>query len=310
MFFENGFPAQQKIIARFEENSPFPIAKLFFLVMHKERNSGLFSDLRSLMGTTLMTLLATTFMAQLIYVVGVGGVHESGMCLAISYSLQFLHLCLLCWLLVLCKDTLANLTADSALPAAMTRRQMCLKFALVSLWAWGGPAVQVFLSYYTGSHHALPSMFKTNCWFIEKKLYLLFYGFPAMVLLCTCACLMVRARVRLAYSLSLETRPKHRAKLSRAKKIQVGLCSKLTFLLLTMETCGLAYILTGHNMAWIGYNVLHSVQGLVMALCATCHSQVLSVYTRRHRRRRSSTRLLSKTSSLEDLDWSPLPSTV
>jgi hypothetical protein len=34
----------------------------------------LFSDLRNLSGTTLMNLLAALFMAQLLYVIGVGGV--------------------------------------------------------------------------------------------------------------------------------------------------------------------------------------------------------------------------------------------
>lgn len=34
----------------------------------------LFSDLRSLAGTTLLSLLATLFMSQLLFVIGVGGI--------------------------------------------------------------------------------------------------------------------------------------------------------------------------------------------------------------------------------------------
>lgn len=37
----------------------------------------LFSDLRSLAGTTLMNLLAALFMVQLLFIVGVGGVQVS-----------------------------------------------------------------------------------------------------------------------------------------------------------------------------------------------------------------------------------------
>jgi hypothetical protein len=36
--------------------------------------SSLFSDLRSLAGTTLLSLLASLFMSQLLFVIGVGGI--------------------------------------------------------------------------------------------------------------------------------------------------------------------------------------------------------------------------------------------
>ncbi|XP_014257045.1 uncharacterized protein LOC106670892 isoform X2 [Cimex lectularius] len=266
----------------------------------------LFSDLRNLMGTTLMTLLATTFMAQLIYVIGVGGVHEKGLCLSIAHSLEFLHLCLIAWLAVLCRDTHNALTVEQP---TLHSREMCCKYAASCLFGWGGPAIAVSLAY-TLDTAATSDMVKSNCWFIEKKLYLLTYSFPSMVLLSACVCLMVRSWVRLKYTLSLETRPKQKTKLAKAKKLQVGLCSKLTATILTMELAGLGYVTTGLSGFWLVYNVLHAVQGLIMALCATCNSQVLSVYTRRHRRRRSSQRLLSQSSSIDDLEWRPLPSTV
>lgn len=40
-------------------------------------NDSLFSDLRSLAGTTLLSLLATLFMSQLLFVIGVGGIQVS-----------------------------------------------------------------------------------------------------------------------------------------------------------------------------------------------------------------------------------------
>lgn len=42
-------------------------------------NFSLFSDLRNLSGTTLMNLLASLFMTQLLYVIGVGGISVSGL---------------------------------------------------------------------------------------------------------------------------------------------------------------------------------------------------------------------------------------
>lgn len=43
--------------------------RAFLLFIHS-----LFSDLRSLAGTTLLSLLATLFMSQLLFVIGVGGI--------------------------------------------------------------------------------------------------------------------------------------------------------------------------------------------------------------------------------------------
>lgn len=62
------------------------------LICYGNSNSGfvlccysLFSDLRSLAGTTLMNLLAALFMVQLLFIVGVGGVHVSLSIIYINY---------------------------------------------------------------------------------------------------------------------------------------------------------------------------------------------------------------------------------
>ncbi|XP_073973475.1 uncharacterized protein isoform X3 [Rhodnius prolixus] len=268
----------------------------------------LFSDLRNLMGTTLMTLLATTFMAQLIYVVGVGGVHDRELCLSISFSLQYLHLSLILWMGLLCRDTLISVQRGCE-DGPRTDRLWC-RFAVSSLISWSLPGLAVLAAYGATDTSHLQPMYKVNCWFVCRPVYLLTYGFPAMVVLCTCVCLLIRAKIRLTYMLSLETRQKLRSRAAKSKGLEVGLCSRLTCLLFSLELSAVLYAATGAKPFWLIYNLLHSIQGLIMALCATCNSQVLSVYTRRHRRRRSTTKLLSKTSSLEDLDWTPLPSTI
>ncbi|RLU16757.1 hypothetical protein DMN91_010825 [Ooceraea biroi] len=58
----------------------------------------LFSDLRSLAGTTLMNLLAALFMVQLLFIVGAGGVQDSELCISLGLSLQYLRVSVVCWL--------------------------------------------------------------------------------------------------------------------------------------------------------------------------------------------------------------------
>lgn len=48
-----------------------------------------------------MNLLAALFMTQLLYVIGVGGIPEQELCLALAFALQYLKLCILCWMVVL-----------------------------------------------------------------------------------------------------------------------------------------------------------------------------------------------------------------
>ncbi|KAK9500487.1 hypothetical protein O3M35_001742 [Rhynocoris fuscipes] len=114
------------------------------------------------MGTTLMTLLATTFMAQLIYVVGVGGVHDRELCLSISFSLQYLHLSLILWLGLLCRDTLVSVQRGCE-DGPRTDRLWC-RFAISSLISWSLPAFAVLAAYGATDISHLQPMYKVNCW--------------------------------------------------------------------------------------------------------------------------------------------------
>ena len=96
----------------------------------------LFSDLRSLAGTTLLSLLATLFMSQLLFVIGVGGIQvlnfeakskwsfndrrridhngtifcvsmqDTELCLSLSLALLFMKLASLCWICCCCHHSL------------------------------------------------------------------------------------------------------------------------------------------------------------------------------------------------------------
>ncbi|XP_046397000.1 uncharacterized protein LOC124163930 [Ischnura elegans] len=101
----------------------------------------LFSDLRSLSGTTLMNLLAGLFMAQLLYVIGVGGVQDPDLCSALSLSLQYVRLTVLCWLTASAHHmhaTFRDGVVVRSWPVAREGR-LSASFLRYSLFGWGAP---------------------------------------------------------------------------------------------------------------------------------------------------------------------------
>ncbi|XP_071451718.1 uncharacterized protein [Hetaerina americana] len=103
----------------------------------------LFSDLRSLSGTTLMNLLAGLFMAQLLYVIGVGGVQDPDLCSALSLSLQYVRLTVLCWLTASAHHMHASFRDGVVVRSSPVghegRRGLSASFLRYSLFGWGAP---------------------------------------------------------------------------------------------------------------------------------------------------------------------------
>ncbi|XP_071451489.1 uncharacterized protein [Hetaerina americana] len=103
----------------------------------------LFSDLRNLSGTTLMNLLAGLFMAQLLYVIGVGGVQDPDLCSALSLSLQYVRLTVLCWLTASAHHMHASfrdgVVVRSSPVGHEDRRGLSASFLRYSLFGWGAP---------------------------------------------------------------------------------------------------------------------------------------------------------------------------
>ncbi|XP_046397393.1 uncharacterized protein LOC124164212 [Ischnura elegans] len=103
----------------------------------------LFSDLRNLSGTTMMNLLAGLFMAQLLYVIGVGGVQDADLCSALSLSLQYVRLAVLCWLTASAHHMHATFMEN---PTAAPKEALSASFVRYSLFGWGLPLLCLLAS--------------------------------------------------------------------------------------------------------------------------------------------------------------------
>ena len=63
---------------------------------------------------------------------------------------------------------------------------------------------------------------------------------------------------------------------------------KLTLILTTTYINGVVARLSRNHISWVTFNILHSLQGLLVAIAVTCNYQTFQVYAKSIRRRRDS----------------------
>ncbi|CAH1394920.1 unnamed protein product [Nezara viridula] len=194
---------------------------------------------------------------------------DKELCLSISFSLQYLHLAAILWLSSLCVESQVVKRETAPQP-----HKMCFKFLFSCFVCWGLPALAVSAAYAVTDTDHLSHMYKVNCWFSENKIYLLTYSFPALSLLSGSACALIRSRVSLEYRLRMEADIKSRTRMSTSGRLELSLYARFVALLTILDICGALHMATNAYFFWVAYNVLHAIQGVLMALSATCNSQV------------------------------------
>ncbi|XP_068084391.1 probable G-protein coupled receptor Mth-like 3 [Anabrus simplex] len=285
----------------------------------------LFSDLRSLSGTTLMNLLAALFMAQLLYVIGVGGVEDRELCVALGFSLQYIRLTVFCWLTAMTHDMYTTFRENvNLIPVADPK--IGSSFCKYSLFAWGSPlvllaaAVVLQLRQKGGRLLDTASLARTNCWFLDHDAYMYAFILPVLCLLLFDVVYLAKSAVVIRYTVSMQVDKRVRDKMRRKRRLQLCLFVKVTLLIGGVAALGALAKLTSLNAFWVAFNIGHGLQGIAVALCVTCNCQVLKIYTRSLRRRRCAQygsaggvkqcSDLSKSTSLQLLTWEPAPDAV
>ncbi|GLV37733.1 hypothetical protein CBL_06566 [Carabus blaptoides fortunei] len=293
------------------------------------RVSSLFSDLRNLSGTTLMNLLAALFMTQLLYVIGVGGVPDSELCVALAFSLHYIRLSGLCWMLCMTRHMYQQFRNNVNLrPAVET--SICRDFFKYSIFAWGLPAIFLGASMVVqyrdkaGKLGDTKSLVSFNCWFLDKNAYIYGLLVPATVLVLTTFSYVIRAAVVARYVTSMQIDKRVRDKMRRKRTLQIVLFTKITILLATVIALGACAKLIRSEGTWIAFNIGQSLQGILIAMLVTCNCQVLKIYTRSIKSKGSRiittygntsadcrpTTDLSRSTSLQLLTWEPAPNAV
>ncbi|XP_015586927.1 cadherin EGF LAG seven-pass G-type receptor 1 isoform X2 [Cephus cinctus] len=263
----------------------------------------LFSDLRSLAGTTLMNLLAALFMVQLLFIVGVGGVQDSELCISLGLSLQYVRVSVVCWLAAMCHHlyaTVASLPCCDDAPAY-------LKY---SIFAWGAPMISFGLAIllqrqenhdFWDIHDLTPF----NCWFLGSKATVYTYGIPVVLLLLVSGYYLLKAAIVARYTCSMQLEVKRREKMKRRRALQLVLFLKVNLIIGSVAGCGVAARVWEIPILWAIFCTGHSLQGLAVALSVACNCRVLKVYARKaHKQPKHQ---IAKSSSMQLLAPPPDP---
>lgn len=128
---------------------------------------------------------------------------------------------------------------------------------------------------------------------------------------------MYKTWVIIRYTVALQVDHKVKEKMRQARLLQYYLYVKVTLLLMATYINGAIARLTHNNIAWISFNVQHSLQGLLIAIAVTCNYQTFKVYAKSIRKRRNRgetlinvcklkrSRDISRSTSLDSLSWQP-----
>ncbi|XP_015430360.1 PREDICTED: adhesion G protein-coupled receptor L4-like [Dufourea novaeangliae] len=239
----------------------------------------LFSDLRSLAGTTLMNLLAALFMVQLLFIVGVGGVQDSELCISLGFSLQYLRMTVVCWLAAMCHHLYATV-------ASIPRRDDPPTYLKYSVFAWGAPFLNLGVAAFlqiteTNDIWNIRDLTPFNCWFLGTKATIYAYGLPVVLLLLSAGYYLIKAAIVSRYTCSMQLEIKQREKMKRRRALQLILFLKVSMIVGVVAGCGIASRVWKVPFLWAIFCTGHSLQGLAVALSVACNCRVLKVYARK-----------------------------
>ncbi|XP_066597166.1 adhesion G protein-coupled receptor E3-like [Prorops nasuta] len=239
----------------------------------------LFSDLRSLAGTTLMNLLAALFMVQLLFIIGVGGVQDSELCISLGMSLQYLRVSVVCWLAAMCHHLYATV-------ASMPRRDDPPTYVKYSIFAWGAPfltlaAAILIQQQETSDLWNVRDLTPYNCWFLGTGATVYAYGIPIVQLLLIAGYYLIKAAIVSRYTCSMQLEVKQREKMKRRRSLQLMLFLKVSLIVGLVAGCGVASRIWKLPFLWAVFCTGHSLQGLAVALSVACNCRVLKVYARK-----------------------------
>ncbi|CAG9853611.1 unnamed protein product [Phyllotreta striolata] len=286
----------------------------------------LFSDLRNLSGTTLMNLLAALFMTQLLYVVGVGGVPDAELCIALAFALQYARLCTFCWMLLMTHN-MHNQFRTGLHLVPVTDNNITRNFLRYSVFGWGLPSAILSASVLIQYHDKAGKLLDTaslrgqNCWFLDTNAFI--YGLlaPSCLIIGATFYYLVRSAILARYIISMQADIRTREKMSRKRTLQILLFSKITIVLCIVLTLAAFSKLSNKSEPfWICYHMTQGSQGFLISMLVTCNCQILKLYTRSIKSRaskhvpyyvgRGDSNPLSKSTSLQLLTWDTLPDAV
>ncbi|CAH1794952.1 unnamed protein product [Owenia fusiformis] len=226
--------------------------------------------LRNVPGQCLMCLVFSLFIAQLLFLVGVGRTDIWEVCYSIAVAMHYFFLASFFWTNVLAFDICMAFSGKGLQPAHSTSGTC--RFALYSLYAWLSPAVivgtAVTLDFFVDTTWR-PNYADNVCWITYRPGLLVFFAAPLaalvfinIILYCVTSCHI--------YQTMKATRKVIKSSNKRDFILYVKLCliMGLTWLF------GFLATLVQLEFMWYVFIVFNTLQGLFLCLAFTCTKTV------------------------------------
>ncbi|XP_050306777.1 latrophilin-like protein LAT-2 isoform X2 [Anthonomus grandis grandis] len=286
--------------------------------------NSLFSDLRNLSGITLMNLLSALFMTQLLYVIGVGGVADSELCIALSSALHYIRLCVFAWMLLMTHNMYMQYKTGLHL-IPVTDTNIGKKFFRYSLFGWGVPAIILLISIFVqfcdknGMLLDIHDLKRHHCWFLDETAFIYGLVLPSSTMAGFTFYYLLRSAIFSRYIVGIQPDKKLRDKMKRKRTLQIILFTKMTLVISLCLLLATISKLSSSDGIWIGFHIVQGLQGILIAMLVTCNCQVLKLYSRSIKNKASKHMTsyfgvagssMSRSTSLQMLTWDPPPDIV
>uniref|UniRef100_T1ISF7 G-protein coupled receptors family 2 profile 2 domain-containing protein n=1 Tax=Strigamia maritima TaxID=126957 RepID=T1ISF7_STRMM len=270
----------------------------------------LFSDVRSIASTALMNLLATLFVAQVLFIIQVEKAPSSSpaVCLGLACSLRFFWLAMFAWVGVLAHHLLHILTGDkystravvtistpiAAFPSSLAaasypapEKRNCSPLTnhvlTYSATAWGIPlflSLAAALLYQQGGFHVQIISRKSfrNCWLLSAPPLRWTFDIPVALLTTFNIYAYVKTAVAIRYVASMQMERKIQKRMRRRRFRQLFLLVKLHALLGIIWALEMISDFAGSQALWSVFVVVFSLQGGFIALVYSCSVKVMKFY--------------------------------
>ncbi|XP_013785304.1 adhesion G protein-coupled receptor E2-like [Limulus polyphemus] len=276
----------------------------------------LFSDLRTVSGTSLLNLLTALFLSHLLSVISVEKVDDNGLCMTLAFLLHYLWLSVHCWLAVMARDMFRTFRDNINLQVSPLTESRKSLFKCV-LFAWGLPGALTCLAALLSSNDIAEKhqFVVPTCWFVDYNTLLYTLEIPAAVLAGADLVYFVHSAIVIRYTASMQMNRRTSEKMKNRRYLQLFLYLKIVLFQIATWLCCLLAQVAGIFSLWFTFSVLASLQGFFVAVAYSCNSEVFRLYSKSLKESRTKkmgygTPEVSHSTSLTQLTWTPSPDVV
>ncbi|KAL0270644.1 UNVERIFIED_CONTAM: hypothetical protein PYX00_007989 [Menopon gallinae] len=208
-----------------------------------------------------MNLLASLFMTQLLYVIGIGGVQDKELCVGLIFGVQYIRMTVWTWLLIMIRNTYQNFSVSLSVMSPIDPK--------ITETFWKSSLVGCVLRFQ-----------RSNCSLLTGYAFTFAFLIPTLFIFVLVVWYLWKIFVVIKKNVCIQHSKKARDKIHSRRMLQLSLFIKIGLIVSSVTLFSILYAVTEREVFWFIFNILQGLQGIFIAFCVTCNRQVLKMYTR------------------------------